>query len=75
MSDIVQNASGVIELRMPADRLDLVLDQTRVLLEAGYDVTIERVFNEEFVPPKLLYYVIDVVCEMNVVDEGTIKEE
>ena len=70
MSDLIQNAGGGIELRMPPDRLDLAMEQARVLLEAGYDVAIERVFNEEFVPPKLLYYVVDVVCEMNMIDDA-----
>lgn len=63
------NTGTVIELRIPPNRMDLVLDQTRVLLESGYDVAIERVFNAEFVPPSLIYYSVNVQCEMTFVDE------
>lgn len=66
MEDVV---NSVVELKFQPDRLDLVLEEVRVLLEAGYDVAIERVFEDEFVPPRLVYYSINIRCEMDVIDE------
>ena len=60
---------SVVELKFQPERLDLVMEEVRVLLEAGYDVAIERVFEDEFVPPRLIYYSVNIRCNMNIVDE------
>lgn len=62
----------VIELKVPPDRLDLVLEQVKVLLESGYDVAVERAFNDEFMPARLAYYSVNIQCETSFIDE-TIK--
>ena len=62
---------SVVELKIPPDRLDLVLEQVKVLLESGYDVAVERAFNDEFVPPVLAYYSVNIQCETTIEDEIT----
>lgn len=61
--------SSVVELKFQPDRLDLVLEEAKILLEAGYDLAIERVFENEFVPPRLIYYSVNIRCDMDFVDE------